>query len=71
MSRELDPSLKSLALQIAVQLPDDQREAISVLRYAREIVQRPEQINGKAQVGLQWVKTSRGGSRLPQGDRSR
>jgi hypothetical protein len=40
MSKELDPALKSLALQIAVQLPDDPREAISVLRYAREIVVR-------------------------------
>ena len=40
MSKELNPSLKGLALQIALQLPDDQREAISVLRYAREIVVR-------------------------------
>jgi hypothetical protein len=40
MSKELSPSLSSLALQIALQLPDDQREAISVLRYAREIVER-------------------------------
>ena len=40
MSKELNPSLKRLALQIALQLPDDQREAISVLRYAREIVER-------------------------------
>ena len=40
MSKELSPSLKSLALQIALQLPDDQRDAISVLRYAREIVGR-------------------------------
>ena len=40
MSKELSPSLRSLALQIALQLPDDQRDAISVLRYAREIVGR-------------------------------
>jgi len=40
MSKEMGPSLRSLALQIALQLPDDQREAISVLRYAREIVER-------------------------------
>ena len=39
MSKELSPSLRGLALQIALQLPDDQREAISVLRYAREIVE--------------------------------
>ena len=38
MSKELGPSLRDLALQIALQLPDDQREAISVLRHAREIV---------------------------------
>jgi hypothetical protein len=45
MSKELSPSLRSLALQIALQLPDDQREAISVLRYAREIVERsPEKL---------------------------
>ena len=36
MSKELNPSLRGLALQIALQLPDDQRKAISVLRYARE-----------------------------------
>ena len=39
MSKELSPSLRRLALQIALQLPDDQKEAISVLRYAREIVE--------------------------------
>ena len=45
MSKELSPSLKGLALQIALQLPDDQREAISVLRYAHEIVERgPEKL---------------------------
>jgi len=45
MSKELNPSLKGLALQIALQLPDDQREAISVLRYAREIVEHgPEKL---------------------------
>jgi len=45
MSKELSPSLRSLALQIALQLPDDQREAISVLRYAHEIVERgPESL---------------------------
>ena len=45
MSKELSPSLRSLALQIALQLPDDQREALSVLRYAREIVERgPERL---------------------------
>jgi hypothetical protein len=45
MSKELNPSLKRLALQIALQLPDDQKEAISVLRYAREIVVRgPEKL---------------------------
>jgi hypothetical protein len=38
MRKELSPSRKSLALQIALQLPDDQRDAISVLQYAREIV---------------------------------
>ena len=40
MSKGLSPSLRSLALQMALQLPDDQRKAISVLRYAREIVER-------------------------------
>ena len=45
MSKELSPPLRSLALQIALQLPDDQREAISVLRYANEIVGRgPENL---------------------------
>ena len=45
MSKELSPSLRGLALQIALQLPDDQRQAISVLRYAREIVERgPEKL---------------------------
>ena len=34
MSKEVSPSLRGLALQIALQLPDDQRQAISVLRYA-------------------------------------
>jgi hypothetical protein len=40
MSKELSPSLRGLALQIALQLPDDERQAISVLRYAGEIVER-------------------------------
>ena len=40
MSKELSPSLRRLALQIALQLPDDQGDAISVLQYAREIVER-------------------------------
>jgi len=40
MRKELSPSLKSFALQVALQLPDDQRDAISVLQYAREIVER-------------------------------
>jgi hypothetical protein len=40
MRKELSPSRKSLALQIALQLPDDQRDAISVLQYAREIIER-------------------------------
>ena len=45
MSKELSPSLRGFALQIALQLPDDQRQAISVLRYAREIVGRgPEKL---------------------------
>ena len=45
MRKELSPSLKSFALQVALQLPDDQRQAISVLRYAREIVERgPERL---------------------------
>ena len=45
MSIELSPSLRGFALQIALQLPDDQREAISVLRYAREIVEHgPEKL---------------------------
>ena len=29
MSKELSPSLRGFALQIALQLPDDQRQAIS------------------------------------------
>ena len=33
-------SIEDLALQIALRLPDDQRKAISVLQYAREIVER-------------------------------
>ena len=40
MRKELSPALKSLALQVALQLPDDQRDAVSVLQYAREIVER-------------------------------
>ena len=40
MRKELSPSLKSFALQVALQLPDDQRDAISVLQCAREIVER-------------------------------
>ena len=45
MRKELSPSLKSFALQVALQLPDDQRDAISVLQYAREIVERgPEKL---------------------------
>jgi hypothetical protein len=40
MNKELNPSLRTLALQVALQLPDDQKEAISVLRYGREIVER-------------------------------
>jgi hypothetical protein len=45
MNKELSPSLRGFALQIALQLPDDQRQAISVLRYAREIVERgPEKL---------------------------
>jgi len=46
MSKELNPSLRGLALQIALQLPDDQRKAISVLRYAREIVERRPEKHG-------------------------
>ena len=45
MNKELSPSLRGFALQIALQLPDDQRQAIYVLRYAREIVERgPEKL---------------------------
>jgi hypothetical protein len=40
MSKELNPLLKSLALQIALRLPDEQKEAMSVLQYIREIVER-------------------------------
>jgi hypothetical protein len=40
MSKELGPSLRTLALQVALQLPDNQKAAISVLRYARKIVER-------------------------------
>jgi hypothetical protein len=50
VSKKLDPSLKRLALQIALQLPDDQREAISILRYAREIVER-ERVQGTSGAG--------------------
>ena len=39
MSKELNPSLKRLALQIALQLPDERSEAISVLQYVREILE--------------------------------
>ena len=38
MSKELNPSLKRLALQIAIQLPDDKREALRTLEYIRELV---------------------------------
>jgi hypothetical protein len=48
MSKEVSPSLRGLALQIALQLPDDQRQAISVLRYAREIVERGPKKPGPA-----------------------
>jgi hypothetical protein len=48
MSKEVSPSLRGLALQIALQLPDDQRQAISVLRYAREIVERGPEKPGHA-----------------------
>ncbi len=46
MSIELSPSLRGLALQIALQLPDNQRQAICVLRYAREIVERGPEKSG-------------------------
>jgi hypothetical protein len=59
MSKELNPSLKSLALQIALQLPDDQRDAMSVLQYAREIVDRgPEKLAASA-----YIRPRRGGLR--------
>jgi hypothetical protein len=56
VSKKLDPSLKRLALQIALQLPDDQREAISILRYAREIVER-ERVQGTSGPALRNEQT--------------
>jgi hypothetical protein len=64
MSKELSPSLRSLALQIALQLPDDQREAISVLRYAREIVERSPEKLGHA-VRTSDIGVARRGKALP------
>jgi hypothetical protein len=46
MSKELSQSLRGLALQIALELPDNQRQAICVLRYAREIVERGPEKSG-------------------------
>ncbi len=48
MSRDLKPSLKSLALQIALQLPDDQKEAVSILQRVREIVECDDPKKGHA-----------------------
>ena len=64
MSKEPSPSLRSLALQIAVQLPDDQREAISVLRYARKIVERSLEKHGHA-VRTSDIGVARRGKALP------
>ena len=64
MSKELNPSLRGLALQIALQLPDDQRKAISVLRYAREIVERRPKKLGHA-VRASGVGAVRRGKALP------
>ena len=64
MSKEPSPSLRSLALQIAVQLPDDQREAISVLRYARKIVERSPEELGHA-VRTSDIGVARRGKALP------
>ena len=64
MSKELSPSLRGLALQIALQLPDDQRQAISVLRYAREIVERGPEKLGHA-VRTSDIGVVRRGKALP------
>ena len=64
MSKELNPSLRGLALQIALQLPDDQRKAISVLRYAREIVERRPEKHGHA-VRASDIGAVRRGKALP------
>jgi hypothetical protein len=64
MSIELSPSLRGFALQIALQLPDDQRQAISVLRYAREIVERGPEKLGHA-VRTSDIGVVRRGKALP------
>jgi len=71
MSKEMSPSLRSLALQIALQLPDDQREAISVLRYAREIVERgPKKLGRALRTSDIGVARRRQAQRLSKGDRA-
>jgi hypothetical protein len=65
MSKEVSPSLRGLALQIALQLPDDQRQAISVLRYAREIVERGPKKPGPA-VRTSDIGVVRRGKALPR-----
>jgi len=47
MSKELKLSLKRLALQIAMQLPDDKREALRTLEYIRELVDWHDESAGK------------------------
>ena len=65
MSKELNPSLRGLALQIALQLPDDQRQAITVLRYARKIVERGPEKPGPA-VRTSDINVVRRGKALPR-----
>ncbi len=64
MSKELSPSLRGLALQIALQLPDNQRQAICVLRYTREIVERGPEKFGHA-VRTSDIGVVRRGKALP------
>lgn len=51
-----DPHLKRLACQIYTQLPEDKREALQVLRYARQLI---------FCLGEDWETVSRSAPILP------
>lgn len=53
---QTDPHVKRLACQIYTQLPEDKREALQVLRYARQII---------FCLGEEWEAMSRSAPILP------